>query len=135
MPEFQLDQRLEADTHHVAELKLCRLLLMNDQRFPWLILVPRRAGARELIDLLPGDQQQLWQEIAAVSRLLQSEFKPDKLNIAMLGNRVPQLHVHIIARFEKDAAWPKPVWGVGQTEAYKPEAAADLTSRLREQLK
>lgn len=131
MPEFQLDQHLAADTHLVAELKLCRLLLMNDRHFPWLILVPRREGVHELIDLLPGDQLQLWQETAQISRVMQSEFKPRKLNIAMLGNIVPQLHVHLIARFETDLAWPRPVWGVGQTEAYRPEDVASLLARLK----
>src|SRR5262249_7337228 len=100
MPEFQLDQRLEKDTHAVAAMNLCCVLLMNDKRFPWLILVPQRAGARELIDLLPGDQELLWREIAQASRVMQNLFAPHKLNIAMLGNMVPQLHVHIIARFE-----------------------------------
>ena len=115
---FLLDPRLAADTHAIGELPLCDLLLMNDARFPWLILVPRIAGARELIDLDEGDQRSLLAEITAVGRALESLVHPDKLNIAALGNVVPQLHVHLIARFAGDAAWPKPVWGQGDAVAY-----------------
>jgi len=115
---FALDPRLVADTHAIGELPLCDLLLMDDARFPWLILVPRIAGARELIDLDEGDQRSLLAEIAAVGRALEALVHPDKLNIAALGNVVPQLHVHLIARFTDDAAWPKPVWGQGQAVAY-----------------
>lgn len=115
---FVLNPTLEKDTFFVADLPLSRLLLMNDARFPWLILVPRREGMRELVDLMPGDQDQLLREINSVSRCLQQLFKPDKLNVAALGNMVPQLHIHIIARFASDAAWPKPVWGIGTAQAY-----------------
>lgn len=115
---FLLDPRLAADTHHVADDKLSRILLMEDARFPWLILVPRRSEIRELIDLNEEDQQQLWVEIAHASRVMRNLFKPDKLNIAALGNLVPQLHVHVIARYTHDAAWPAPVWGAGQRKTY-----------------
>jgi diadenosine tetraphosphate (Ap4A) HIT family hydrolase len=115
---FAIDPRLVADTHAIAELVLCDLLLMDDARFPWLILVPRIAGARELIDLDEGDQRTLLGEVCRVGRALEEIVRPDKLNIAALGNAVPQLHVHIIARFTTDAAWPQPVWGRGERIAY-----------------
>lgn len=112
MPEtFALHPQLAADTFFVQELPLCRLVAMDCRALPWLILVPRVAGARELIDLSETEQQQLMREIARVSALLKQEFRPDKINVAALGNMVPQLHVHVLARFTTDAAWPKPVWG------------------------
>lgn len=108
---FALHPRLAADAAPVADLALCRVLLMDDARWPWLILVPRRAGVRELVDLSPADQQALTGEIARASRTLQTLFSPDKLNVAALGNVVEQLHIHVIARFRDDPAWPDPVWG------------------------
>ena len=108
---FELDPRLAGDTHHLARWPLCELLLMDDDRYPWLILVPRSAGARELTDLDEGDRAQLWREIDAASRALLDAFAPDKLNIGALGNVVSQLHVHVIARYRHDDAWPGPAWG------------------------
>lgn len=127
MSGFVLDARLAADTHEIGELGLCRALLMDDARFAWLILVPRIAGARELIDLDAGDQQVLLAEVVRVGRALESLVQPDKLNIAALGNVVPQLHVHVIARHTGDAAWPQPVWGFGTRE---PCDAADRDARI-----
>jgi diadenosine tetraphosphate (Ap4A) HIT family hydrolase len=124
---FAIDPRLVADTHAIAELALCDLLLMDDARFPWLILVPRIAGARELIDLDGGDQRTLLNEVCHVGRALEEVVRPDKLNIAALGNAVPQLHVHVIARFKTDAAWPQPVWGIGERVAY---ARAERIARI-----
>ena len=115
---FTLDPRLERDTCVIGELPLSRLLLMDDARFPWLILVPRIAGARDLIDLDESDQRMLLGEITRLGRTLESLLRPDKLNVAALGNVVPQLHVHVIARFTDDAAWPRPVWGVGAAVGY-----------------
>jgi len=115
---FVLDARLCADTVPVGELDLCRVLLMNDARFPWLILVPRRAGTCELIDLPVSVQQRLLVETNRCAHALHALFKPHKLNIAMLGNMVPQLHVHVIARFSDDEAWPQPVWGAGEPRRY-----------------
>lgn len=123
MDDFSLDSRLEADTLFVGDLFLSRVLLMNDARFPWLILVPRRAEMREIIDLHPKDRATLYREIESASAVMQRLFGPKKLNIGALGNQVAQLHVHIIARFESDEAWPKPVWGVGTRVAYEQEAA------------
>lgn len=131
---FQLDARLEADTCAIGELGLSRLLLMNDSRFPWLILVPRRAQVRELVDLSEADHAALSAEIRQVSQALRDLVPTDKLNVAALGNMVPQLHVHVIARTKGDAAWPGPVWGVGRAEPYDVAAAERLTAGLRARL-
>ena len=130
-PAFALHPRLTADTLPLGEMGLSRLLLMNDARFTWLILVPRRADVREIIDLELADQVTLFAEMTAVSRALQQAFAPDKLNIGVLGNMVPQLHVHIVARFIGDAAWPKPVWGAGVAEPHAGVAAREVAERLR----
>jgi diadenosine tetraphosphate (Ap4A) HIT family hydrolase len=124
---FSLDSRLARDTVRVTDLALCRVLLMNDARFPWLILVPRRAGAVEILDLSPMDQVRLWAEIRESAEALCAAANPLKLNIGALGNIVRQLHIHIVARNEGDAAWPGPVWGSGAAVAYAPEA---LQARL-----
>ena len=135
---FALDPRLAADTHAIGELPLSRLVLMDDARFPWLILVPRIAGARELIDLDERDQHALLHEIDLIGRTLETMFKPDKLNIAALGNVVPQLHIHVIARFSGDAAWPQPVWGRGErvthAEHERASRIADIRAALRDVL-
>lgn len=131
---FALDPRLVADTHVIGELPLCRLLLMDDARYPWLILVPRIAGARELIDLDESDQRSLLAELAGVGRALEALLAPDKLNIAALGNVVPQLHVHLVARFTGDAAWPRPVWGIGEGVRYEAGAREARIAQLRSTL-
>jgi diadenosine tetraphosphate (Ap4A) HIT family hydrolase len=118
---FALDPRLAADTRAVADLSLSRLLIVDDARFPWLILVPRRPGIRELIDLEAADLATLMGEIRSTSLALVAVARPDKLNVAALGNMVPQLHVHIVARRRDDAAWPKPVWGFGEPMPYGAE--------------
>lgn len=130
MEAFALDQRLAADSLPLAELALCRLRLMNDSRFPWLLLVPQRPACVEVLDLATPDQELLWAEIRQVAAALQAVTAADKLNIAALGNQVAQLHVHLIARFRDDAAWPGPVWGVGQAEPY-PDNGQALIERLR----
>ena len=116
---FNLDDRLAADTVLITDFDLCQVRLMKDAHYPWLILVPKRADIREIHQLEPQDQQCLMQEITHVSRVLETAFKPDKINVAALGNMVPQLHVHIIARFSADPAWPGPVWGAVPPAAYK----------------
>jgi diadenosine tetraphosphate (Ap4A) HIT family hydrolase len=131
---FQLDQRLAADTVTVGDLPLCRLLLHTDSRFPWCILVPRRPGLTELVDVPDADKPHLWQEIDLLSNTLRSLFSPHKLNVAALGNQVPQLHVHIIGRYRNDAAWPGPVWGRGTPQAYTEAAASSRVAALRRQL-
>ncbi len=134
MPDFVLDPRLDADTTPVAELGLSTLRLARDARFPWLILVPRRGGMVEIIDLEDGDRAILFDEITGVSRALRDVTGCDKLNVAALGNQVRQLHVHVIARFETDPAWPGPIWGRGEAVAYEAAARDRLVARLRESL-
>jgi len=128
---FALDPRLAAESHPIGELALSRLLLMDDARFPWLVLVPRIAGARELIDLDEADQHALLGEIAAVGRAFEALLRPDKLNIAALGNVVPQLHVHLVARFHTDVAWPRPVWGTGERVPYADTERAERVAAFR----
>jgi diadenosine tetraphosphate (Ap4A) HIT family hydrolase len=132
--DFALDPRLHADTRHVASLPLCEVLLMNDARYTWLILVPRRIGAVEILDLPITAQQELWQEINQVATALRESVPCDKLNIGALGNIVRQLHVHVIARKEGDAAWPGPVWGHGRAEPYEEDAMQARLDLLREKL-
>jgi diadenosine tetraphosphate (Ap4A) HIT family hydrolase len=130
-----LDPRLAADTHPVGDLPLSHLLLMDDARFPWLVLVPRIAGARELIDLDEADRRTLLTEVCDIGRALETLHAPDKLNIAALGNVVPQLHVHVVARRTTDAAWPQPVWGHGVREPYAAAAREQCLAGLRTALK
>jgi diadenosine tetraphosphate (Ap4A) HIT family hydrolase len=108
---FALDSRLEQDSIFLSNLSLCQLRLMNRAAFSWLLLIPQRESIKEILDLTPADQQLLWQEITQAAAILKQAFTPDKINIAMLGNQVPQLHVHLIARYKTDPAWPNPVWG------------------------
>jgi diadenosine tetraphosphate (Ap4A) HIT family hydrolase len=115
---FELAPELQRDCIELADWSLCKVLLMNDSQYPWFILVPRVEDCREIIDLDEMLQTQFWQESAQLSRTLQAVFSPDKLNVAALGNMVPQLHVHHIARFTNDAAWPKPVWGLHPAKPY-----------------
>lgn len=129
--DFALDPRLAADTHPVAELALSRLLLMDDARYGWLILVPRRAGLRELADLPRADQHRLLEEIEIARGALAALGPYDKLNLGALGNIVEQLHVHVIARRRDDAAWPGPVWGHGARVAHDAAALAERLRRLR----
>ena len=130
---WSLHPQLRADTAFVRDLKLSRLLAMNDANFPWLILVPRRAGASELFDLGAG-QAALLEEIALVSRALKEETQCDKLNVAAIGNVVPQLHIHIVARRRDDALWPKPVWGAAPPRAYDPTALERFVTAIRARL-
>ncbi len=127
---FSLDSRLEADTLPIGRFALSRVLLMNDARYPWLILVPGKPDLAEIIDLSESDQILLMREIAATSNALRSLYSPDKLNVGALGNRVRQLHVHVLGRFLSDAAWPGPVWGVGEAQPYPPHMAGVTLDRL-----
>lgn len=135
MNTWHLHPQLAEDTHPVAHWTLSELRLMDDANHPWLILVPRVEDAVELIDLGDTQQSQLMGEIAMASRALQVAFKPHKLNVATLGNLVPQLHVHVIARFEDDIAWPRPVWGMASAQPYSPEALVRRVERLQAALK
>jgi diadenosine tetraphosphate (Ap4A) HIT family hydrolase len=128
---FRLDARLAAECTDLADLPLCRVLLMEDARFPWLVLAPRRAGITEIHQLSSADQAQLMAEIVRASAALQRQTGCDKLNVAALGNMVPQLHVHVIARRHGDPAWPRPVWGVGDAVRYAASARASLMEAMR----
>lgn len=132
---FELDARLAGDSHPLCRFALCELRLIDDANYPWLILVPRLLAARELIDLDPGQRHQLSDETDRAARLLHDAFRPHKLNVAALGNVVAQLHVHVIARFENDPAWPAPVWGRVEASPYSPEALIERVDRLRELLR
>lgn len=128
---FALHPTLARDTVEVARLPLCRVLLMKDRRFPWLILVPERDSMRDIDELSPADRALLIEEIATASGALRQLFQPDKLNVGALGNIVPQLHVHVIARFGTDAAWPGPVWGSGAAEPYAESDLEETRAHLR----
>jgi diadenosine tetraphosphate (Ap4A) HIT family hydrolase len=128
---FTLHPRLAADTVALGQWPLCRLLLMNDGRFPWLILVPARPDLREIHDLPPSERAVLIEEIARAAGLMQQAFGADKMNVAALGNQVPQLHVHVIARFTGDPAWPNPVWGRGTPRPMSEAERADRITLLQ----
>ena len=127
---FLIDPRLEADTVPVVSLQLCEVRLMNDARFPWLVLVPRRTGLVELFDLDPQDRPQLLCELEQATTALGAVVACHKLNIAMLGNNVRQLHIHVVARNPGDYAWPGPVWGAGTAESYPGDSAQRLCLAL-----
>jgi len=128
--EFTLDPRLVTDTIAIGDFPLCRLLLMNDSQYPWFILVPRRAGVTELYHLPAAEQQQLMAEISELSETLADLFQARKMNVATLGNMVPQLHVHVIARQATDPAWPGPIWGKVPAIPYTTEELARVRSKL-----
>ncbi|GAA0784629.1 HIT domain-containing protein [Marinobacterium sediminicola] len=128
--EFELDPRLVTDTIALGDFPLCRLLLMNDSQYPWLILVPRRAGVTELYHLPASEQQQLIHEVSELSETLADLFLARKMNVGALGNMVPQLHVHVIVRKESDPAWPGPVWGRHPAVPYTDEELARVRGKL-----
>jgi len=118
MHDFELHPQLAADTVEVTRLPLCRVLLMNDANYPWLILVPQRPDLCEIFELNTGDQIQLAHESSRIARLMHAHFKADKMNIAALGNRVPQLHIHHIVRYTTDLSWPAPIFGAHPARTY-----------------
>jgi diadenosine tetraphosphate (Ap4A) HIT family hydrolase len=128
---FVLHERLAADTVTVTDWPLCSIQLMNDSTYPWVVLVPRRSGVTEIHELDADDRQTLVEEIARAAHLLQNSVKAPKMNVAALGNVVPQLHVHVIARFTTDPAWPKPVWGVVPGQPFAPDALEQEVARLK----
>jgi diadenosine tetraphosphate (Ap4A) HIT family hydrolase len=132
---FDLDPRLVADSLPIGELTLSRLLLKNDSRYPWLVLVPRRKGAAEIVDLDRPARSALMDEIAHASEALRTLPRVDKINVGSLGNIVRQLHVHVIARRVGDPAWPGPVWGAGMGSRYGQDEAWRLIAKVREGLK
>jgi diadenosine tetraphosphate (Ap4A) HIT family hydrolase len=128
---FALDSRLAADTIPVGDLPLSSVLLLDDSRFPWFVLVPRREGPSELTDLSEEDATALMGEVRIAVRVMLDLAKPDKVNVGALGNVVSQLHVHVVGRFLSDPAWPGPVWGFGARTPYPAHAAAQLVERAR----
>ncbi|MDE2148526.1 MAG: HIT domain-containing protein [Gammaproteobacteria bacterium] len=131
---FALHPQLAADTHPIGELPLCRVLLMDDARFLWCLLVPRRAGVREIHELPESDRRQLWDESHRLTLAMRAVRTGDKFNLAALGNQVPQLHLHHLWRRVGDTAWPAPVWGTGQAIPYAAATATALCRRLWRQL-
>ena len=131
---WSLHPQLENDTFEIGDLPLSRVLAIRDSNYPWLLLVPRRAGASDVTDLAEVEQAQLMTEINRVALALKDVTRPDKLNIAALGNLVPQLHVHIIARRTTDAAWPRPVWGAAPPAPFDPAEAAAFCEALRRRI-
>ena len=124
---FEIDSQLKQTSYPLVSLSVCDLRLVDDQRWPWLLIIPRVPHAVELIDISPELRGGVWLEIDHVARVMRDQFSPHKLNIAALGNQVRQLHIHCIARFPDDDAWPNPVWGVGESIPYGPDL---LTARL-----
>jgi diadenosine tetraphosphate (Ap4A) HIT family hydrolase len=134
MSGFALHPRLAADTILITDWPLSRVLVMNDSRFPWLILVPRRTEAVELHDLVPADRYLLVEEVARAGTALKAVTGAAKINVGALGNLVPQLHVHVVARNPGDAAWPGPVWGHGAAVPYELPGRRDVLAVLSAKL-
>jgi diadenosine tetraphosphate (Ap4A) HIT family hydrolase len=131
---FELHTQLEKDCIRLGELELSLVLLMNDSRFKWLVLVPKREGLREIYELSPSDQIRLIQESSFVSEKLAQFYQPDKLNIAAIGNKVEQLHLHHVVRFKDDVAWSSPVWGFETPIPYEQTELKEITAQLSELL-
>ncbi len=131
---FELHHQLSADTYFICDLPLCRAVLMNESQFPWVILIPRIIGATEQYKLSQSERTQLDKESTLVSASLMNIFEADKMNIAALGNMVPQLHIHHVARNKSDNAWPNPVWGNFTPEPYSETDATSLIERLKQHL-
>jgi diadenosine tetraphosphate (Ap4A) HIT family hydrolase len=131
---FQLHDRLTADTLLVGDFPLCLLLLSKDANYPWTILVPKREGIAEIYQLNNIDRQQLLHESCVLAEAMQILFSPDKLNIATIGNKVPQLHMHHVARTMEDAAWPGPVWGAASAISYSKDKSRAIKASLQAQL-
>jgi len=131
---FALDPRLAADTRLLASLPLCDVRLMDDARYGWLVLVPRRDGLIEIADLDEGEQATLWREVNRAAAALRAAMPCDKLNLGALGNIVRQLHVHVVARREGDAGWPGPVWGHGRREPCTEAMLHERMTALRQTL-
>ena len=135
MPDkFVLHHQLQKDCIEIAEFPLCKLLLCNDSNFPWFILVPRVDGVSDIYELDWAEQQQLLNESSMLSEFLMQEFKGDKMNVAALGNVVPQLHIHHIVRYSSDTCWPKPIWGQQPTKLYTDEEIRVLKVRIQPKL-
>lgn len=130
MDHFEPDPRLVEDSYPITELPLCQLRLMDDTRFPWLLLIPRRHGVSEVFALNEAEQRQLWREASRIGQAFKALMGADKLNMASLGNVVEQLHMHLVLRRMDDDAWPGPVWGQGEPEPYDLDALAAMRDRV-----
>lgn len=135
MSPFQLHPRLQQDCFSVGQFTLSRILMMNDNQYPWFILVPQRKGIKEIYELSQSDRQLLMDESCLLAKKMVELYRPDKLNIAAIGNLVPQLHVHHVARYQTDIAWPGPIWGKFPGSSYAGQTAELQIARLRESLK
>ena len=131
MKKFNLHPRLARDTLSVVDLNLCSLLLMNDSNYPWFILVPRRDNISELFELNKLDQSLLNKEVNEVSTRLSLHFNAKKMNVAAIGNIVPQLHIHVIARYETDPAWPNPIWNNVDIIPYTDDISLNLIKDIK----
>ena len=127
---FELAPELKRDCIELADWPLCKVLLLNDSQYPWFILVPRQNNLKEIIDLSEQNQIVFIKESAILSKLIQEVFAPDKLNVAAIGNMVPQLHIHHIARFKNDVAWPAPVWGKFPAKPYSNEQIGEIINQF-----
>ncbi|CAN7244181.1 HIT family protein [Pseudoxanthomonas sp. LjRoot143] len=134
MTDFTLDPRLAADSVFIADGPLSQVRLIDDTRFPWLVLVPRVNGASEWLELDGGQQRLLLAEINQAGQLIRAQPGVQKLNIGALGNIVRQLHIHLVGRHGGDAAWPGPVWGNGHMIRHAPAALAEEVERWRQRL-
>lgn len=132
--KFELHPQLEKDSRDLGEFQLSRVLLMNDCRYPWLVLVPQRPDISEIYQLSETDQLQLHKESVYLCEQMATFFKADKMNTAALGNVVPQLHLHHVARFKTDATWPAPIWGRGEANPYTGDALTTLQGELQKRL-
>ena len=135
MNTFELHPRLQQDCFNVGRFPLSQILIMNDNQYPWFILVPRRANITEIYQLGQDDRQQLMTESCLLAEKLVTIYQPDKLNIAAIGNLVPQLHIHHVARYQEDKAWPGPIWGKFSPVPYDELGAQANIERLREHLR
>jgi diadenosine tetraphosphate (Ap4A) HIT family hydrolase len=131
---FELHPQLQADTVILGRFELSMVLLHKDSNYPWLLLVPQRNSVTEIHHLGEGERVQLMRESCRLSEMMTDLFNPVKMNVAALGNVVPQLHVHHVARFDTDAAWPKPIWGIADLKFYSQAELTALVDRLRNAL-
>ncbi len=132
---FQLHERLQQDCILIGRFSLCQLLMMNDSQFPWFILVPERLDIKEIYQLTVADRQLLSEESCLLAENMAGLFKADKMNIAAIGNMVPQLHIHHIVRYQTDKAWPAPIWGKFVAQPYTEQQIIELTDKVSAQLK
>ena len=132
---FQLHERLQQDCISIGRFSLCQLLMMNDKQFPWFILVPERPDIKEIYQLNAADRQLLSEESCFMAENMANLFNADKMNVAAIGNLVPQLHIHHIVRYQTDKAWPAPVWGKFAALPYTELQIIELTDKVRAQLK